>query len=101
MTNWFLEMSMNGPRGERYVMRVGLDSMTARECSHIEPLPPVPGLVKFDDAVEILKRREYRKDLFIDQARRLGTLLAERMEDAEGWHGVSRQEPAKEELSQR
>ena len=40
----------------------------------------------------VLKRREFRKDLFQDEARRLGALLAERMEDKEGWHGVERQE---------
>ena len=98
MDDWYLEMSMIGPYSERYTARIKLDPVTAREAHDIPP--PVPGLVSFDDAVEVLKRREYRKDLFIDAARRLGTLLAERMEDAEGWHDASRQEPARRELAQ-
>ena len=98
MDDWFLEMSMIGPYGERYTMRLNLDQITAREAHHIPP--PAPGFVRFDDAVEILKRREFRKDLFTEAAQRLGTLLAERMEDAEGWHDASRQEPAKAELAQ-
>jgi len=49
--------------------------------------------------VKILKRREFRKQLFINEATRLGALLAERMEDAEGWHDVSRIEPAKRQLA--
>ena len=98
MDDWSLEMSMIGPHGERWTMRVKLDQATACEYHHIPK--PVPGFTPFDEAVEILKRREYRKDLFIKEAYRLGTLLAERMEDAEGWHGIKRQEPAKLELSQ-
>ena len=98
MPDWFLEMSMIGPYGERYTMRVKLDRTTA--CEFHSLVKPVPGLMAFNEAVEVLKRREYRKDLFIKEAHRLGTLLAERMEDAEGWHGIKRQEPAKQELSQ-
>lgn len=98
MDDWFLEMSMIGPYGERYTMRTKLDHGTAGEICHIDP--PVPGLVKFEHAVAILKRREFRKDLFIEAARRIGALLAERMEDAEGWHGIKRQEPARQELAQ-
>jgi len=51
------------------------------------------------DVVEIMKLREFRKDFFINECVRIGTLLAERMEDAEGWHDVSRIEPAKRELA--
>ncbi len=100
MYDWHLEMSMIGPHGERYTMRRTLDPGTAREVSHIKPPSTVPGLTRFEDAVTILKRREYRKDLFISAARQIGALLAERMEDAEGWHDASRQEPAKAELAQ-
>ncbi len=98
MDDWRLEMSMIGPYGERFTMAVKLDGITAREISHIAP--PVTGIAHFTEAVDILKRREYRKDLFIEAARRIGALLAERMEDAEGWHDASRQEPAKAELAQ-
>ena len=36
--------------------------------------------------------KKFRKDLFRQEATRLGVLLAERMEDSEGWHGIEREE---------
>lgn len=87
---WTLEMSMRGPHGEAYTVALPLDHHTAGEFERIAP--PVPLMNSFDDAVEILRRREFRKDLFQRAARNLGTLLAETMEDKEGWHGVDRQE---------
>lgn len=56
------------------------------------------GLSTFEGTVALMKRREFRKELFIQAATKLGTLLAERMEDAEGWHDTSRVEPAREQL---
>jgi len=49
----------------------------------------------------MMKAREFRKDLFIHAAEHLGALLAERMEDAEGWHDASRIEPARRQLGWR
>lgn len=59
------------------------------------------GFGTFDSTVRLMKVRQYRKDLFIHAAERLGALLAERMEDAEGWHDASRIEPAREQLGGR
>ncbi len=87
---WKLEMSMVGPFGERYDVAIELDRFTAGEFMRLKP--PVPGLVNFDDAVDILKTREFRKQLFTKTATRLGTSLAERMEDKEGCQGVDRAE---------
>lgn len=56
------------------------------------------GLGTFDTAVNVLKQRTFRKDELIAAARTLGARLAERMEDAEGWHGERRIEPARAEL---
>lgn len=56
------------------------------------------GLAGFDGAIRLMKVREFRKRLFIETATRLGALLAERMEDAEGWHDANRIEPAREQL---
>lgn len=73
-------------------------------AAEIERLqPPRKAAVAFlgmslDDVVSVLRRKEFRKDLFLGEATRLGALLAERMEDAEGWHDASRIEPAKREL---
>jgi hypothetical protein len=56
------------------------------------------GLCDFNGTVRLMKVREFRKSLFIQCAERLGALLAERMEDAEGWHDASRVEPARKQL---
>lgn len=56
------------------------------------------GLGTMDDTVRLMKRREMRKGLFKRACERLGALLAERMEDAEGWHDVERVEPARRQL---
>jgi hypothetical protein len=96
---WRLEMAMIGPFGERYIMAVSLDDYTAQEIHRVDPPSSAPFIgATFDEAVKILKRREFRKDLFQEEARRLSALLAERMEDAEGWHDIGRQEPAKKAL---
>ena len=46
----------------------------------------------FDELIHQMKSREYRKETFGDIGRRLGNLLAERLEDKEGWHGEDRAE---------
>lgn len=56
------------------------------------------GFGDMDSTVRLMRVREFRKDLFVTAARRLGAQLAERMEDAEGWHDTSRIEPAREQL---
>lgn len=53
------------------------------------------GLGTFNNTVELMKRREFRKDLFIKAAQMLARQMAERMEDAEGWHDTSRIELAR------
>lgn len=100
---WRLEMSMVGPCGERYTVADELGYETAREVAHISSpdffADFVPGGNPMETVVTKLKRREFRKDLFQSEAVRLATLLAERMEDAEGWHGVKREEPARRSLT--
>ena len=90
-------------------MRIDLDDYTARQFNHIEPpiqhsvpwLSGATALQNFEQVVEIIKCREFRKDVFMRECQRLGALLAERMEDAEGWHDASRIEPAKRSLTDR
>jgi len=88
-------------------MSIDLDRYTARQFQRIEPpikhgVPwsgMVVGLDSFDDVVKTMKVREFRKDFFIRECKRIGALLAERMEDAEGWHDARRIEPAKRSLT--
>ncbi len=93
--------------GEKYTMRVDLNKHTAEKIKKVNPpidhsvpwLSSAANLNTFEEVVEIIQTREFRKDLFISECQRLGTLLAERMEDAEGWHDASRIEPAKKALA--
>ena len=90
-----LKMTFDAGWGESYSLWIDLDEDTAR---NIEDIKPPDMLDNFDVAVEKIRIREFRKDLLVDAANRLARQLAERMEDAEGWHDASRIEPAKESL---
>lgn len=102
-----LKLTLDTGFGESYTVMINLEEYVAREYSHIEPPilhsipwtnhPGVP-LQPFEEVANIIKRREFRKKLFTDQCANLGTILSERMEDAEGWHDASRIELAKESL---
>ena len=102
MEDWTLELNLIGPFGEKFTMRAPIDEHTIRQVHEIKPPDLlrdfVPSKSPLTTVVEKLKRRELRRDLLKQGATRLGILLAERMEDAEGWHGVDREEPAKREL---
>lgn len=89
-----------GDGQKRLQMVLPLDERTARNFARIRPLrDELPGLVSMETVVEVLRLKEFRKHLFVGEATRLGRLLAERMEDAEGWHDYSRIEPARRELT--
>ena len=101
-----LTLTFDTGYGESYQIVMPVDDTVARDFQSINPpikhsVPFLPGAVpldSFEQVVDVMRRREFRKDTFTHEARRLGTLLAERMEDAEGWHDTSRIEPAKEQL---
>lgn len=85
-------------------MTLPISEHTASDIERIKPLPrdAIGAMLDgrtFEQVVEVLRTKEYRKDLFLDAATSLGRLLAERMEDAEGWHDASRIEPARAELT--
>jgi len=86
-------------------MVMPLSEIVARDYRHIRPPSefdlPAPGKTAFEETVEVLRKREFRKEHFIRAASNLGAMLAERMEDAEGWHDTSRIEPAKAQLKER
>jgi hypothetical protein len=56
------------------------------------------GLGGGNHIITMLQQKEFRRKIFLEEARRLGGLLADRMEDAEGWHDSDRIEPARQEL---
>jgi hypothetical protein len=96
MTKWTLTLSFSNGMGIKYNHCIDIDEHIASDIQHIEPLNEFSHFVHSEDpfayAVEVLKRRRFRKDLFIAEAERLGRLLAQCMEDKEAWHGERRQE---------
>lgn len=92
MEDWYMELSICGPFGVRNVVRLPIDTYFAQE--HMNIPPPLPELTGFAEGARVLHRRKVRKEVFDDAAGRLGKVLAERMEDAEGWHGAHRIENA-------
>lgn len=80
------------------VMAIDLNREVRISTRAVDDLKSGFGLMTMDSAVTLMKTREMRKDLFQQAATRLGVLLAERMEDAEGWRDTSRIEPAREQL---
>lgn len=58
-------------------------------------------LVSFDDVVTLIRTKEMRRELFKDAAVQLAGQMADRMEDAEGWHDPDRIDPARKQLGGR
>ena len=84
-------------------MAVGVDAEMRMDVRQIDDMKLAAdvGFGSFDATVTILKQREFRKLALIEAATRLGRLMAERLEDAEGWHDTSRIEPARKSLGGR
>lgn len=59
------------------------------------------GVTPMNDAVQILKVKEMRRDILERTAIQLAQQMADRMEDAEGWHDISRIDPARKSLGGR
>jgi hypothetical protein len=55
------------------------------------------GVMSMDEVVSTLRKREFRRDLLLQAAKRLAERLADYIEDAEGWHGERRREIIKEQ----
>jgi hypothetical protein len=96
-----LRLTLDDPFGKSYSAAMAIDAFDARD-RYVGLKPPSAleselGLVSMTDVVEIIRKREYRKDDFERAARDLARLLGERMEDEEGWHGISRQERYEQE----
>ena len=62
-----------------------------RVAEDLRELGPL-GLMSFDDAVEILKVKEFRRGKLVYCAQMMGEQMANFLEDREGWHGLDRQE---------
>lgn len=70
-----------------------VNAYEGRRMQQINKPPPAPlsGLT-FNDIVDVIKLKKFRRDLFDGSCRRMGERLANYMEDREGWHGDGRRE---------
>lgn len=95
-----LTLNTGGVGHETFTIAIGLHPGVVSDLMALPSPRPIvaAGGVPMRAAIEVLRQKKYRKDLFISECKRLGTLLAERMEDAEGWHDESRVEPARAQL---
>jgi hypothetical protein len=87
-----LRMILEAPfGGKSYEVIMPIDTFTAHDrYVGLSPPDEFDGR-DFNATVQVIKTREYRKEDFRRMAIQLATNLGERMEDEEGWHGVSRQ----------
>ena len=100
-TRFTLEMALrDNMTGETLRMAVNVDQECRISVRAVQELK-TGFLFDMTAAVEMMRRKEYRKTLFQHAAAQLGARLAERMEDAEGWHDTSRIDPARKELGGR
>lgn len=88
--------------GESYHHAVGCDQALRISARAVDDLKAGPAfgvsLMATDDAITMMKTREMRRDVLFDAARMLAGQMADRMQDAEGWHDESRIEPARKAL---
>lgn len=82
----------NKRTGENYHRAIDLDDRIAGEFWEIPPPSSFLFSEGFAATVTRIKKRVFRKEQFAEEAKRLGVLLAEHMEDKEGWHGEHRAE---------
>ena len=90
MERYTLRLIFEMPFGKSHQMAIDVSPCVAHKIEKI-PLPS-PLFDDFNTAVKKLQYKELRRELFISECVRLGTKLADNMEDKEGWHGSRRQE---------
>lgn len=98
-----LRMILEDPYGKTWQVAMPIDAFDARDrYVHLTPPSddPLGAMLSghtFESVIEVIRKKEYRKDDFEAMARQLARVLGERMEDEEGWHGISRQEHYEQE----
>jgi len=93
MDKYVIELVLRRPYGEKSsVVCFPADEAFAEydlklNCPPVSPLDPNA----FETTIQRMKYRVIRKDKLADLCVRMGRLMAERIEDEEGWHGDDRQ----------
>lgn len=93
-----IELRIRDRFGEAdYVMAIGCDEALRISTRAVEELKF--GLCTgIAEAVGLMRTREMRRDLLRSAAKQLAGAMADRMEDAEGWHDPSRIELSRKAL---
>jgi hypothetical protein len=52
--------------------------------------------MRMDETVNVLRKREFRREFLLHAAKKLAARLADYIEDKEGWHGDDRRDRIKE-----
>lgn len=95
--HWRITLTLEGSYGEKYDVCLPVDDVFIHESMGLMPPAPRPfDNRKTEEIIRVIQRKEFRKDLLRDTCRRLGTILGQRLEDKEGWHGEDRQEGLKD-----
>ena len=97
-----IEMRIHDNYGfeEPYSHAIGCDDAMRISQRTVDEIKAPAGLsmMSFDQTVEVMKTREFRRDLLIAAAKQLAGQMADRMQDAEGWHDERRKDPAQKAL---
>ncbi len=95
-----IQLSIIHNRGsERYTHAIGCDQALYIGWRPVEEMKI--GAVSMNDAVQLMRVREVRRDLLKQVAIQCAGQMADYMEDAEGWHDPSRIKPARKSLGGR
>ena len=94
MNDYIIELRLRRPYGKKSsVVRFPADEAFAELVIPLNVRPPCPyEVTKIDDVIDIMRKKVIRKERLADLCVRMGHLLAERLEDEEGWHGLDRQQ---------
>lgn len=96
---WNIELVVRDKlTGEVNAMAVGSDEFPAFSERFVEDMKAGLAFVgpgAFDEAVTVMKKREFRRDILARAADILAVRLADYIEDKEGWHGERRRDTIK------
>ena len=91
-----LQLTLRRPWGEPS-LNVAINLTDTRDCPALMPHPPDP-FSGMDNAVRVMKRREYSREQIRLACAQLAERLGDLMEDDAGWHGEERERAVKENL---
>ncbi len=88
--------------GDVYRHAIGCDEALRANLRDVEDLKDGPEIgcafMTLDQTVSVMKKPEIRRDILKQTAVQLAGQMADRMQDAEGWHDASRIGPARKAL---